>query len=190
MPIATFGNKIFQVSSNKIYTFSGLSWSSSLETEAQEKLQSKPSTYIKGENLTNLAFEIQLRAELGVNVRAEIENWEAIKSSAQPSLFILGSKAIGKNKWLLKSVDVSDTDIDSSGRVLKATLKLSLEEYVRAGSAAASNNTIGIDQSSILPNNLFDSPEKANNKRYNPNLTNLSLVSSEVKLEELSKLMG
>jgi hypothetical protein len=172
VPIATFQKKIFQVSTNSKYPLDGLGWSSSLNTESQEKLKSKPSTYIKGETLSTLSFTIPLRADLGINVRKEIDAWQAILSKQSPDYFILGKKPIGKNKWLLKSVDVSDTEIDGRGFLRKATLKLDLEEYVRAGKAevkkskSAPAKTSG---SNIPPSSyIFKPPNKAEEKRDNP----------------------
>jgi hypothetical protein len=174
MPIASFRGKVFQVSSNRKYTFSGLEWNSSLETEAQEKLKDKPSTYIKGESLNTMTFEIPLRADFGIDVRLEIESWEAIKSSTKPDIFILGTKPLGKNKWLLKSVAVSNVEIDNTGRILRAMLKLDFEEYIRAGKAQSNNSSLANASSSGLnlpPSNyIYDPPNKAEEKRNNPNV--------------------
>jgi hypothetical protein len=172
MSIATFQKKVFNVSRNNKYIMDGLAWSSTLNTESQEKLKSKPSTYIKGEALMPLSFTIPLRVELGHDVRKEIESWEAILSKQSPDLFILGSKQIGKNKWLLKSVSVSDTEIDGKGNLRKATLSLSLEEYVRAGKAEAKKTTAATTSTgtTIPPNQyIIDPPNKAEEKRLNIN---------------------
>ncbi len=176
MPIATFQNKVFQVSGNRKYPLDGLGWSSALNTESQEKLKSKPSTYIKGEDLSPLNFTIPLRADLGIDVRKEIESWESILSNQSPDFFILGTKPIGKNKWLLKSVGVSETEIDGKGFIRKATLKLDFEEYVRAGKAEAKQNNSATSaargtSSNIQPNQyIFNPPNKPSEKRENPNL--------------------
>lgn len=174
MPIATFQKKIFQVSGNRKYPLDGLGWSSSLNTESQEKLKSKPSTYIKGEELSPLSFTIPLRADLGINVRNEIESWESILSNQSPDFFILGTQPIGKNKWLLKSVGVSETEIDGMGFIRKATLKLDFEEYVRAGKAEEKKSTTSAAKgttSTIQPNQyIYNPPNKPSEKRENPNL--------------------
>lgn len=174
MSIASFHNKIFAVSSNKKYPLSGLLWGGSLDTEAQDKLKDKPSTYIKGEMLGNLSFEINLRADFGINPRVEIEQWEAIKSNAKPAVFILGTKPIGKNKWLLKSASPSDIELDGRGRIIKATIKLEFEEFVRAGKAKStksSNVAIGTSEATLEPSQfVFDPPDKSSEKRSNPNV--------------------
>lgn len=171
MPIASFQNKVFSVSSNKKYPLSGLSLDGgSLEIEAQEKLKDKPSTYIKGESLGSMSFEIPLRADFGINPRKQIEEWESIKSKAQPAVFILGTRPIGKNKWLLKSVSASDIELDGRGNILKASLKLEFEEYVRAGKATKSTSeTIGTSNSSLVPNqDIYNPPDKIAKKRQLP----------------------
>lgn len=179
MPIATFLNKVFQVSATRKNTLNGLTWSGELDTEAQEKLGSKPSTYIKGESLSSLSFDVPLRADFGIKVRAEIESWEAIKSKSKPGIFILGTKPVGKNQWLLKSVGVSDMDIDGRGNISKATLKLEFEEYVRAGqkppeSTGSKSVAIGTTPVNLKPSTyIFDPPDKAAEKRSNPNFERL-----------------
>ena len=171
MPIASFQNKVFSVSSSKKYPVSGLLLDGgNLETEAQEKLKEKPSTYIKGESLGNMSFEIPLRADFGINPRKQIEEWDSIKSKAQPAVFILGTRPIGKNKWLLQSVSASDIELDGHGNMLKASLKLEFKEYVRAGKASKeANETIGTSNSSIKPSqDIFNPADKVAKRRQLP----------------------
>jgi hypothetical protein len=182
VPIAVFKNKSFKVSSNRIYTFNGLTWGGEIQSEAQEKLNSKPSTYIKGIGLNNMSFEIALKSSLGIKVRNEIEQWEAIKENCKPAIFILGSKPLGSNKWLLKSVNVSNTIIDNKGNIDEAILRLEFEEFVRKGSAESTSSTSSGSSSSskkkaavsanIVPSDYIYKPStKAEQTRNNPNVT-------------------
>lgn len=161
------------MSGSRINTFDGLTWSGALETEAQEKLGSKPSTYIRGSNLDTMSIEIPLRIDFVPNVRDEIESWEKIRDSKSPDVFILGSKPVGKNRWLLKSLNVTDTAIDNAGRMIKATLKLEFEEYVRAGKnmdkqkTSAGTSTISAN---LVPLEIYSPPTKTEDVRINPNL--------------------
>lgn len=181
LSIASFQGKIFSVSSTKVYSLAGLTLGSGLETEAQEKLQDKPSTYIKGESLSTMSFEIPLRSDFGINPRKQIEEWEAIKSNAHPAVFILGTRPIGKNKWLLKTVNTNDVELDGRGNILKATLKLEFEEYVRAGKASSksssSGTAIGTSASIVKPDSyLYDPVDKAIKKRNNPNMASNNIL--------------
>lgn len=141
MVIAAFGDKIFSVSSNKIKTFDGLAYSAELQTEAQDVAGKKPSTYIKGDGLMPVALELDLRVEFGINVRAEIEEWQKVRSSATPRFFTIGGTPLSANRFLLKGVSVSDIKIDGRGGYRSAKVALSFEEYVRAGSAEASKKS-------------------------------------------------
>ncbi len=185
MPIAVFQKKIFQVSSNKKYTFSGLSYGDEIQTEQQDKIKSKPSTYIKGAGLAKLSFSIPLNVELGINVRKEIDEWGDILLAAQPSIFMLGNKPLGKNKWLLKSRAVSGEVVDNIGNMLKATLKLDFEEYVREGkvSTTGKNSSPSAIGQKIIPNqDIFNPSTKVTNKRDNPNYK-----AAIAKMERLEK---
>lgn len=190
MPIATFQKKSFSVSASKVYTFTGLEWSGALDTESQEKLKSKPSTYIKGQTLGTMGFEVPLMAGQYIDVRSQIEQWEEIRDKAVPDFFILGEKPLGKYKWLLKSVSVSNPQIDGKGNILRAKLKLDFEEYVRAGSAQASkskqktakskdNAKVSLD---ILPSSYIDKPTA---KRTNANASTARRSTVESKLNSM-----
>jgi hypothetical protein len=182
MPIAVFKNKSFQVSSKKVYTFNNFSWGGDIQSEVQEKLNSKPSTYIKGIGLGNMGFEIPLKSSLALNPKKEIEDWEAIRDSLQPAIFILGSKPLGSNKWLLKSANVSNVFIDNKGNVTEAMLKLEFEEFVRPGSAESSSSSSGASSTTskkkaavsanIAPGDYIYKPAtKTEQTRNNPNVT-------------------
>lgn len=138
MYLAMFGPKGFTVSSNKVITFDEFSSNSSLETEKQESKDKKPSTYIKGAGLDTFSIKVRLDRALGVYPMAQIEDWMSIKDKAEAYPFLLNGKPFLNTKWILKSVGISETHIDNTGYMIAATLTLSFEEFVRAGSAQAS----------------------------------------------------
>lgn len=137
MPIASFGGKEFSASADKVYPFTDLSLSGAISTESQEREGQKPATYIKGLGLEVFSISIPLRDQVNVNVRNEHASWQAIRDARVPYFFIMGGKPIIPNKFLLKSVEMTESVIDQSGRIHKATLQMQFEEYA----AAASGNT-------------------------------------------------
>ncbi|MGE5631702.1 MAG: phage tail protein [Caulobacteraceae bacterium] len=173
MPIAVFSNKVFAVTGEKIYSFNGFQYSSSLETEKQDSAGKKPSTYNKGSGLDNMSFKIPLNVELGVNPRKELEDWRKIKNAGVAYPFILGSKPFGENKWLLISVEPVDSVIDNFGNIISCELDLKFEEYVRPGSAKASNsagkkNSPGISLPPVSGDiSILAGADKARVKRQN-----------------------
>ena len=68
MVIGSFADKIFETSSNKIYTIDNISKSCGLSVEEQEVEGSKPKIYVKNAELKTLSFSIKMYAGLGVNI--------------------------------------------------------------------------------------------------------------------------
>lgn len=132
MSLGGFSGKLFEVSSNKIYTFDDYTKSFSLNVESQEVDGDKPSTYIKGKGLQNPSISIKLRQSSSIDVVTEVEDWGRICESGAPNMLFLGDNPVSTNKFLLKNVGLSDTTYFGS-KLIKATLKLDFEEYVRAG---------------------------------------------------------
>lgn len=155
MPIASYAGKTFSVSSEKVYTFDGLSQKSELITESVDNKSGKQSTYIKGSSLDILSFDIKLNSEY-VDVRAEIDAWKAMCEKKKTDLFILGNKALSKNKFLLKSVDIKYNKINNRGEVLSASLSLEFEEYIKAGKPKKTSSGAGKKKSSKGNKNMVD----------------------------------
>lgn len=143
MYIAMYGPKGFTVSSSKIFTFTDFGFSSSLQTETQESTDKKPSTYIKGAGLDTFSIKLRLDATLGIKPLEEIESWMRLKDEGKAYPFLLKGKPLLQTKWLLKEVAASDTTIDHVGNLMAATLSLSFEEFVKAGSAKAKATASG-----------------------------------------------
>lgn len=133
MAIASYANKEFNVSSNKIYTFDEFSRSSSLNVEEQEVEGEKPSSYIKGSALEEISFKIPFIAQSTVNITKEIDEWIGIKDAKVPYYLILGNKPVGSNKYLLTSVAESETVFDNNGNRIRSTVQLQFKEFVRYG---------------------------------------------------------
>lgn len=176
MAIASFAGKTFQVSNSKVYTLTEFTTGGGLQTEKQDVAGKKPSTYIKGTDLETMGFNIPLNIMFGYNVQTEFDSWKAIMTSQKAQNFILGSKPFG-GKWLLKSVSLADTQIDKKGTLIKGTLQLQFEEYVRAGSAQASSASkkstakakgVSASDKSIL-DSLVSGSDKSSQKRTNTN---------------------
>lgn len=141
MAIASFSTKIFEVSGDKIYTFQDLQYSSSLQTEKQDSVGNKPSTYNKGSDLDTMSFKLKLDVSNGINPRNEWEEWKSILDSGVAYQFIMGGKPLGSNNYILVGVKPSDFNIDNVGNFLSLELDLSFEEYVRKGTASTKKSS-------------------------------------------------
>ncbi|WP_041272383.1 phage tail protein [Desulfitobacterium hafniense] len=190
MPIAVFGSKVFAVADSKIYTMINLQYGSSLDTEKQDALGKKPSTYNKGPGLNTLGFSLRLDISLGVNPRRELEEWEAIKDSGTAYPFVLGKKPLGVNKWLLVDVQGTNFTIDGLGNVLAMDLEFKFNEYVRPGSAEASkqnsiSNTAKVSVPGLQPVDykpVLGPEDKTAYKRTNDEMREKRLEAVERRL--------
>lgn len=133
MSIAVFGPMVFSVSANKFYTFEDYNLSSSLNIEEQEVEGTKASTYIKGLNLDEISFSINLIRQRDVDIRTEIIKWLNLQNEKVPYMFIINNKPVTCNKFLLTSVKVGSAVFDVKGDYVKAKLEVGFKEYARNG---------------------------------------------------------
>ena len=133
MSLGGFGDKLFEVSLDKIYTFSDYSNEISLNTEDQDVDGDKPSTYIKGMDLEAPSIQIKLIQSKNIDVQTEYNDWKTICKSGTPHMLFLGEEPVSTNKFLLVKLSASDMKISTSGKLIKVAIKLSFKEYVRKG---------------------------------------------------------
>ena len=127
MKIATFGKKVFKVSSNSIMTFGAVSRTAGFKVDEQENGKKKPLLKNKGPELETLSFPISLNASF-VDVPKEIDSW--IKLLGSSYYFIIGNKKYGNNKWELINCDISEQEFTRDGVIKSAQLSLSFKEKV------------------------------------------------------------
>lgn len=141
--IAAFGDLVFNVSAEQVYTFDNMALSASLEAEAQEVIENRPSTYIKGPNLETLSFKITLDSSFGIDVRTEIDRWRNMCNAGIPQTFTLGGVPVSDYQYLLRNVDVEIKNITKDGIITRADITVKMEEYVRPGSPPKDNTKDG-----------------------------------------------
>ena len=130
--IASFGDKQFEVSDNKILTPSNITFSESLNVEEQDRAGDKPAIYVKSLGSLSMSLDVKLDARW-VDVQQEIVYWLVKMRAAAPEILTIGTRSWGAGKSLLKSVSVSDLVILGDGTYAAATLALEFVEYVADG---------------------------------------------------------
>lgn len=178
MSIASFAHKVFEVNANKIYTFNNFQSASSLKIQKQDAAGKKPSSYNQGPDLDTIDFTITLDAGLGINPRAEWEDWKALMNKGVAYPFILGGVPLHNTKWLLINVRPRNPVVTNDGKIYSMELSLQFQEYVRAGSAKETSGTTGkvsISPALLLGDTQYSTtlgPEdKSEYKRDNPNIS-------------------
>jgi phage protein U len=128
--IGAYGNKIFETSDRRVLTFSGFSYSSSGRYAMHEIIGAKPKPEFLGPNLGEITFEIKLRADMGLNVSKELEDWRGMVEKGVAERLIIGQKKIGRGLWTVNACSEAWSVITNKGGILSASLNISLQEYV------------------------------------------------------------
>lgn len=124
--MAKWGSKTWEVSRKKVVALEGLSFSYAQVADNNDSTQEKKTTNERGTELMPLAFTTVLHSGAGVDVRAEIESWEALVTKV--NYFYLNGKKLGP-KFQLRKVAVDNIQLDDLGRIRLATLSFEFKEY-------------------------------------------------------------
>lgn len=123
---AKWGPKTWSVSSQRIMALEKLNFSYSQVADENNSTEEKKTTNERGTELFPLTFTTILHSGAGVDVRAEIESWEALVTKV--NYFYLNGKRLGP-KLQLRKVAISDVKLDDFGRMRLATLSFTFKEY-------------------------------------------------------------
>lgn len=148
MIIGAFGDLVFKVSNNQVYTFDDFKISTGYRSQQVDVIGNRPSTYKEGPELEKITFSIVLDLTLGIDdVGQEINRWRNMCNAGVEQPFNIGGIPLSDYMWLLKSVETDSKNIGPSGQIIKAILSVSMEEYVRAGTPPnqTENTTTGLD---------------------------------------------
>ena len=124
--MAKWGSKTWAVSSKKVVALEGLSFSFAQVADNNTSTEDKKTTNERGTELFPLSFTTTLHSGAGVDVRAEIESWEALVTKV--NYFYLGGKRLGP-KLQLRKVAVNEIKLDDLGRMRLAKLSFEFKEY-------------------------------------------------------------
>lgn len=124
--IGTLGNAVFEVSSERVFTFRDFARSGSPRIEEHNVIGRKPALEYVGPGLDQIAFTIRLDAFLGVSPLNELEKIREAKDLAQELPLTIGGRYLGR--WVIVQMDESHKRHDSAGRLLVADVTLTLRE--------------------------------------------------------------
>lgn len=172
--MARWGSKSWTVSSNKVLALEGLTFSFQQAADNNTSTEEKKTTNERGTELFPLSFTTVLHSGAGVDVRAEIESWQALVTKV--NYFYLGGKRLGPMLQLRK-VAVSNVKLDNLGRMRLATLSFEFKEYDQ------NTSSVKVDWSALTV--CADSEDKAVKKDDNDGVkkapTQTIKVGSRVK---------
>jgi hypothetical protein len=124
--IASWRDKKWEISPQKIQAFNKLSTSFAVKTETKTTKDGKEEKIIKGLDLIPLSFDMKISDAIGIDVLKEIESWKDLVGKT--GSFNLGGKRFLAEVYMLNSVSIDEIEVDGLGRTRSATISFSFVE--------------------------------------------------------------
>ena len=130
MAIGTLGrNVVFEVSDDRVFTFSELTREVTSRWTNHEPQGVKPKPEFLGAGLQTASLTITLSATLGVRPRDVLEAIENMVENGTAETLVIGNRPVGSNPFRLTGSSEAWNTVYNRGEVARATLTISLEEY-------------------------------------------------------------
>ena len=126
--IATLGDYEFEVSTEKIKTFTDLKFSNSANYAEHKIIGRKGLIEFTGLNASTASLTINLYKHAGVNPSEEITELYTLMNDHKLLVFTLGGEVMGEGLWVIESLDEDYKSIDAWGVVREAIITLKLRE--------------------------------------------------------------
>jgi phage protein U len=128
--IGTLGNDItFSVSRNQVNTFDNMKWDSSAQFAAHNRHLKDVLLEFTGTDADKISFSAYFSVFLGVDPMTEIVKLLTAERTGKVMRLVIGSKAYGKNKWVITGTSKSLERFDNKGNLLTAKVDISLMAY-------------------------------------------------------------
>ena len=130
MAIGTLGrNVVFEVSDDRVFTFSELTREVTSRWTNHEPQGVKPKPEFLGAGLQTASLTITLSATLGVRPRDVLEGIENMVENGTAETLVIGNRPVGSNPFRLTGSSEAWNTVYNRGELARATLTISLEEY-------------------------------------------------------------
>lgn len=121
---------VFATSDKKILNFNNFKQTVNGRWGTHERIQKKPLSEFLGADLRQITFNITLNAVHGVKPRAILSKIEKMVENGTVETLVIGGKKVGNNKWKMTSISETWDNVLNKGELVKASLSISLEEYL------------------------------------------------------------
>lgn len=130
MAIGTLGrNVVFEVSDDRVFTFSELTREVTSRWTNHEPQGVKPKPEFLGAGLQAASLTITLSATLGVRPRDVLEAIENMVENGTAETLVIGNRPVGSSPFRLTGSSEAWNTVYNRGELARATLTISLEEY-------------------------------------------------------------
>ena len=128
--IGSFGDVVFEVSSERVRTFRDFQIQRSAKYSEHAIHGRKGLLEFSGLSASTASLNIRLDAGLGVNPNEELTTLHDTLNNHEALPFILDGEPQGDGLWVLESLSESYEIIDNKGAVIAVEVSLKLKEYI------------------------------------------------------------
>lgn len=126
--IGKWGSITFSVSPKKQKTFTGLSWTTSIQFETKQRKKKVSKVTFKGVDPDTFSFAMRLSVFGGLNPLNEIKKLDKLARKGQANRLIIGGKKYGSNKTVITGITKNLKYFDNKGNLWVAEAKISMKE--------------------------------------------------------------
>lgn len=128
--IGAYGGVPFQVSSDVVRTLEDAEWSGKSRWATHDRHLGHALTEFTGLEPDSFSFDMQLSAYLGINPMQSLVALWGYMRQGKPQPLVIGEKAYGKYRWSLTDMKIKLQNYDPNGNLLRATVSVTLQEYL------------------------------------------------------------
>ena len=139
MILASWGGKQLEVSARTIEGISKLGYYIEAETEDKDKDKAGYKQFKLAKR--SLDMDVVLRADLNVDVRAEIGAWLDLCAAGKTDKFYVAGEAVSECLYLLVGAKADNVEIAPNGVWKSAELRLEFEQSTAGGSGSGSSSS-------------------------------------------------
>lgn len=129
--VGNFGSRItFQTSDQRILTFSGMAQKVSGKYAKHSVQGQKDRPEFTGPGNRSVSFKMLLDVSLGIRPREVMSSIEEAIESGEAQYLVIGGRPVGNNRFYISSASEAYDVILSGGEIARATVNVTMEEYV------------------------------------------------------------
>ena len=128
--IGTLGSVILEVSEEFIKTFRDLSFSRQANYTEHAIINSKGLLEFTGLKANTCSLKIVLDASFGLNPAEELDILRKMLIEHEAVAFVIGGEVQGMGLWVIESMNETLDLIMNTGEIFRASVNLSLKEYL------------------------------------------------------------
>lgn len=135
---AQWNKEIFGRLPNSLRTIESFEISCGIATEENESTNGVKKTVVKGIAAEDLKISFNTGFAVGTDPRQEFEDFKKI--AGMQDNFYLGNVNVGRTQFELDEIQLSDTQMDNSGRILSGKISLSFTGDSNVSSKGSKNS--------------------------------------------------